>query len=100
MRVQYTKLKLDWNDAIDYAFNRGLFLPSKEQAEDLGLPKGFWTSTTDNEYNTRAWVTREKYTAIKFVTLKRVVLVKQLVSEQKISYRVGDINEIIFKKLT
>ena len=78
-----------WSEALDYAFSEGKFIPSKEQARELNLPSGLWTSTTDKHESFKAYVTRSNKSISKH-ELRTVNLVDKLESKQEISYRVGD----------
>jgi len=91
MKIYYCNLKLNWNNAMDYANEKNMFIPSKEQAERLGLFKGAWTSTTYEKNNFKAWVTGDRTPAVKCRELKNIVLVEHLATSQQISYRLGDI---------
>jgi len=83
--------RLNWNDALDYANSEDMFVPSKEQAIDLKLPKGVWTSTTYHKDFTKVWVHGEENPVSKFNEIRYVFLVTKLITKQKLSYRTGDV---------
>lgn len=44
-KIQHVGMLMTWNDAIDYAYHKGMYIPNERQCDELGLHK-CWTSTT------------------------------------------------------
>lgn len=81
----------NWEQAIQCAKSRGMFLPSIEMAKDYNLPYS-WTCNTDAQDSDFAFLSNGE-SRHKRLYDARVILCSEQYTEQDVSYQEGDIKE-------
>ena len=80
-------MKLNWNEAINYAFNQGKFIPTFKECKELKL-EGCWSCTTDAINIHQAYVAGEG--KVNKNELREVYLIDETNNNQDPSYAIGD----------
>lgn len=92
VEIEHVKELMTWNDAIDYAYHKGMYIPNERQCEELNL-YGCWTSSTPEDNHTYAKIGGAKYPANKsgIPDRKPVIMISEAnYTPNTISYRTGD----------